>query len=731
MNPDEDLDTGACAVEARRPARPERAGSSRLRVVALCARGERLGLEEGSVAALAAGLSIRAAGAAETAHRLLQSGRCDLLAVSYRLLGEGSEAPVRVAEMAELAERAQGVPVVVVAAPCELADGLALLRAGAEEVIAETVTDPGELARRLLFAYERRRLGQASRRAHERAHLALEGAREGVWDWDHDQRELFVSQGFHQLLGGRGELAAVGLEWWTERVHPEDRDRFQSSLAQHLDGPAGEESFACEHRLRCSDGSFRWVLARGLALLDRRGGVRRMVGTVGDVTARRAAEEKLLYAALHDTLSGLPNRSLFLDRLRVAMAQLERRPEHRFAVLFLDVDRFKRINDTFGHERGDRLLVQIARRLESLVRPNDRVARFGGDEFAVLADGLVGIDDATRVALRLIERLSEPYELGGEQVCTSVSVGVCLSDSHYQTPEEMLHDADTAMYRVKARGGEGFELFDPTGDSVRRGEMGLETELRGALEREELRVLYQPIVELASGRITGFEALVRWQHPRRGLLAPEEFVPVAERSGIIHRIGEFVLQTACRQAADWQRRFPRAAPLTISVNVSGRELMRTDLVERVAHQIRSSGLCSGSLRLEITESSVMDHSELAIDQLRGLRALDVELDLDDFGTGYCSLSYLQRIPTGTLKIDRSFVERLDEGGGTSHIVEAIVRLAHQLGLRVAAEGLETETQVQWLRELACTHGQGFYFARPVEAAAAEVWLAGDESLQPN
>jgi diguanylate cyclase (GGDEF)-like protein/PAS domain S-box-containing protein len=725
LNPNEDLDAtaGASRLAGTQPARP-----STLRVIVLRAPGEDPWLESATVDSGNGGLAIREVESASDARRLIESGRCDVLAVSHRALGAAAEATDRLAEMAPWTH---GAPVLVLGGPSEVEAGLALLRAGACEVIDRTVTDPVRLARILRFAVERHRLTEAARRTQERAWLAVDGAREGIWDWDHVQGSLFVSSGFHELVGGEGDLEAVGFGWWLDRVHPEDRERFQSSLEAHLQGNGALEAFECEHRLRCRSGGFRWALARGVARQDRHGRVRRMVGTVCDVTARRMAEEQLLYAALHDTLSGLPNRSLFLDRLRVAMAQRERHAEHRFAVLFLDVDRFKRVNDTHGHERGDRLLMQIARRLESLVRPNDRVARFGGDEFAVLADGLSGVDDATLVAQRLIQRLSEPYELDGEQVVTSVSVGVCLSDSHYRTPEEMLHDADTAMYRVKARGGEGFELFDPAGESALRGEMGLETELRGALDRDELRVLYQPIVELATGRITGFEALVRWQHPRRGMLAPGDFVPVAERSGIIHRIGEFVLRSACSQAAEWQRRYPRKAPLTISVNVSGRELLHDDLVERVARHLSSSGLRSGSLRLEITESSVMDHSELAIGQLRSLRELDVELDLDDFGTGYCSLSYLQRLPTGTLKIDRSFVEQVGEGGRTAHIVEAIVRLAHQLGLQVAAEGLETADQVEWLRKLACTHGQGYYYAGPVEAAVAESWLAGDESLQPN
>jgi diguanylate cyclase (GGDEF)-like protein/PAS domain S-box-containing protein len=675
----------------------------------------------------AGGIELFEAPTLDEVRRLLESSAFDVLVLAYPSIG-GARGAAR--ELSNVREWADSVPVVVVSGPADTGAALELLRAGADEVLVAGLEAPGELVRPLALALERFTIDRAARRAHEQSTLALECAREGVWDWDARQGRLFVSSSFHALVGGEGDLAAVP-SWWSRRVHAEDRQRFDATVWEHLDGNARGEPFECEHRLRHRDGSYRWVLARGLARFDRRGRVRRVVGTVSDVTARRAAGELLLYQALHDTLTGLPNRSLFLERLVVAMAQLERRCEHRFAVLFLDLDHFKLVNDSLGHERGDRLLEQVARRLEGLIRPNDKVARFGGDEFAVLADGLAGVEDANRVAERLIDSLSAPYDLDGHLVQSTVSMGACLSDQHYRAPEEMLRDADRAMYRVKSRGGNGFELFDPTGESAQRGEMALETELRVAVERGELEVEYQPIVELEGGRISGFEALVRWNHPRRGRLAPGEFVPFAERNGMIHRIGEFVLQAACRQVADWQRRYPRPSPLSISVNVSGRELLQHDLVERVAGQIRASGLRPGSLRLEITESSVMDHIEAAIGQLESLRDLDVELDLDDFGTGYCSLSYLQRIPTGTLKIDRSFVEQLGAGGRTSHIVEAIVKLAHRLGLRVAAEGLENAEQLHCLRQLACTHGQGFYFSGPVAAPVAEAWLQRDEGLLPN
>ncbi|HVS66704.1 MAG TPA: EAL domain-containing protein [Thermoanaerobaculia bacterium] len=660
--------------------------------------------------------------------RWLESEPFDVLALSYPALGGGASAAD---ELVRIVEWADSLPVVVVSGPAETEPALALLRAGAHEVLVADLGQQDALVRPFALAVQRYHLDRAARRSHERSTLALECAGEGIWEWDPLEGRLFVSSQFHALIGGEGALASVPPSWWLRRIHAEDRRRFHSLVRTHLGGKARGEPFECEHRLLHRSGEHRWILARGLARFDRRGRVRRLVGTVSDVTARRSASEQLLHEALHDTLTGLPNRSLFLDRLAIALAQLERRTEHRFAVLFLDLDRFKQVNDSLGHERGDQLLAQVARRLESLIRPSDRVARFGGDEFAVLADGLVGVEDANLVAVRLIERLSEPYDLEGHRVRSTVSMGVCLSDPHYREPEAMLRDADRAMYRIKARGGNGFELFDPTGDSAARGELALETELRAAVERGELEVEYQPIVELTGGRITGFEALVRWNHPRRGRLAPAEFVPVAERSGMIHRIGEFVLQSACRQVADWQRRYPRSSPLSISVNVSGRELLQGNLVERVASQIRDSGLSPGSLRLEITESSVMVHTEAAIDQLESLRDLDVELDLDDFGTGYCSLSYLQRIPTGTLKIDRSFVGKLGEGGTTGHIVEAIVKLAHQLGLRVSAEGLENEDQLRYMRRLACTHGQGYYFSASVRAAVAEAWLEADCALLPN
>ena len=441
-----------------------------------------------------------------------------------------------------------------------------------------------------------------------------------------------------------------------------------------------------------------------------------------EVAERKQVEEQLRHNAFHDGLTDLANRALFMDHLQLALARAGRHEGYCFAVLFLDLDRFKVINDSLGHVVGDKLLVGIARRLETVVRPGDTVSRLGGDEFTILLDDLGDAGEAEVVAGRLLRELAMPYNLGGHEVFISVSIGVALSANGYQRPEDILRDADTAMYRAKQLGKARYEVFDQTMHARAVDRLEMERDLRRSVERREMFLQYQPIVSLDTGAVRGFEALARWRHPERGVIPPAKFIPIAEETGMIIPIGIWVLGEACRQIRRWQELYPANEPLTISVNLSGKQFMQRDLLEQVEAVLRQTGLDPGSLKLEITESVVMDNIETATRTLERLRALGVELSIDDFGTGYSSLSYLQRFPVSTLKIDRSFVSRMTESEGTAEIVKTIMTLAQNLGMGVVAEGVETELQREQLKALECEFGQGYYFARPMDDDDAEELL---------
>ncbi len=440
-----------------------------------------------------------------------------------------------------------------------------------------------------------------------------------------------------------------------------------------------------------------------------------------DVTARKSAEMRLVHDAFHDALTNLPNRALFTDLLARSIGRAKRRDDYAFALLFLDVDRFKVVNDSLGHLIGDHLLIAIARRLERCLRPGDTVARLGGDEFTVLLDDIVDVSDATRIADRIQRDLNLPFNLSGQEVFTSASIGIALSRSGYDKPEELLRDADIAMYRAKALGKQRYEVFDSEMHARAVSQLQLETDLRRALDREEFRIHYQPIYSLLDGTVTGFEALVRWQHPQRGTVLPEEFVSAAEETGLIVLIGRHVLREACRQLREWQVQYPLHT-LTMSVNLSAKQFRQPDLVEQVSRVLTAWDLAPSSLRLEITESAIIDNPTNAADALARLRALGVKVDLDDFGTGYSSLSYLHRFEIDALKIDRSFIANIGEAGENSEIVRTIINLARGLDMDVVAEGVERPEQLAILRSLGCERVQGYLFSPPLATEAVRSLL---------
>ena len=444
-----------------------------------------------------------------------------------------------------------------------------------------------------------------------------------------------------------------------------------------------------------------------------------------DITERRRAEEQLLHDAFHDSLTGLPNRALFIDHLKLAVNHLRRRKGYLFAVLFIDLDRFKVINDSLGHMVGDKLLIATARRLESCLRDGDTIARLGGDEFTILLDGIKDRGDAQRVAERVQELLAEPFQLAGRELFITASVGIKYSGIDDEQPEDLLRDADTAMYCAKTFGKAQYRVFDSKMHTTALTHLQLESDLRRALERDEFRVNYQPIVSLQSGRISGFEALVRWHHSERGVILPSEFISFAEETGFILQIDRNVLRQACLQMRKWQETIPATRQMKISVNLSCKQFMQPMIVDQVLEILEETGLDPCSLKLEITESVMMERGEHAMSVLERLNQAGIELSLDDFGTGYSSLSYIHRFPVTTLKIDQSFIKRIG-GEQNEEIVRAVVALARNLGIEVVAEGIETVVQLDQLRALNCEKGQGFYFSSPVDAESATRLILKEE-----
>jgi diguanylate cyclase (GGDEF)-like protein/PAS domain S-box-containing protein len=562
---------------------------------------------------------------------------------------------------------------------------------------------------------ERRRAAEAMRESEERYALAALGSNDGLWDWDLRRNRIFLSDRWKEQVGARDGEIGDDPDQWFDRVHPDDRERLFADLHTHLEGRSPH--LEVEHRVRHFDGSWRWMLVRGAAVRDGEGKAYRLAGSQTDITARKRAEEKLLHDALHDGLTGLPNRSLFMDRLGQALAYQRRREDYRFAVLFLDVDRFKTVNESLGHTQGDVLLVEVARRLRGIARPGDTVARLGGDEFALLLGDFADPEEPVRTAGRLQEALAAPYDLEGTEVFTTASIGVAAGSRDYAQPEDLLRDADTAMYRAKESGRARHAVFHPSMHALARAQLQLDTDLRRAIEREELRLRYQPVVSLRSGQIAGCEALIVWEHPSRGIIPPGDFIPTAEETGLIVPIGRWALEQACLDAKAWNDALAHGPPVPVSVNLSAKQLVRPELLDDVRGALAKSGLEARRLRLEVTESVIMENAGPAALMLNQLKALSVGLLLDDFGTGYSSLSYLHNFRFDTLKIDRSFVSRLERSGKEAEIVRTIVSLGRVLQMEVVAEGVETAAQLQHLILLGADLAQGFWFSRPVDAKA--------------
>jgi len=573
---------------------------------------------------------------------------------------------------------------------------------------------------------ERKQTEEALRESEERYALAMKGANDGLWDWNLETGKVFYSSRWKEIVGEDASEMPPVLDTWLDRAHPHDRVALEGDLRAHREGRTSR--LENEHRLLSKDGSYLWVLARGMAHRNADGTATRITGSITDITDRKGQEQRLTYEALYDPLTSLPNRAFLDDLLRRAMRRVKRQPEFTFAVLFVDLDRFKQINDTLGHATGDRVLAEVAKRLQTCVRPGDVVTRLAGDEFCVLLDDIGDGRDATRVARRILESLNEPVQVEGRTLFTGASIGIAVSDGDMLEPEHLMRNADTAMYRAKTGGRGRFEVFDRTMHERAMELMRLEAELRHALDADQFHLVYLPVVRLDNRRIIGLEALLRWRNPKRGDVPPSVFVPIAEETGVIVPMGWWVLERACEEMARWVERFPSMAELSVSVNFSVKQLRQPDLMERVRGALERSGLPPERLFLEVSEKDLMEEPTWHEEVLGSLQELGVQVQVDDFGTGPSSLTYLDRFKISTLKIDRSFVKTVDRPDEAAAIVQAIITLARQLGIRVVAEGVETHDQGDRLMSLHCDVGQGFLFGRPMEAEHVTAVLEGEREL---
>ena len=612
--------------------------------------------------------------------------------------------------------------------------------------------------------------------------LMTQGFNEGVWDWDLKANRCYFSPRWKQMIGySEATLSDYPHEWF-DRVHPLDRPALDAAITEYLQGTGSH--FEHEYRLRHEDGNYRWMQGRGLAVFGKVGKAERLVGSQVDITAQKQAEEELWRSTFFDRLTELPSWAGFVNHLQQSINQVQQDPQSRFAILWLDLDQFKLVNHSLGNGLGDRLLVAIAQRLKAFLSPNEVVARLGEDEFAILLRHIQDSEDAIRMAEQIQQLLARPFNLDDHEVFVTVSIGIALSAAYYAQPEHLLRDAGTAMYRAKAMGRASYLVFEK---SMRTGmlvKLRLESDLRRAIaqgiaqgERQaerlpsaisaalptpletsraldtefaelsngrsedlsngrleappvpspeqypELELYYQPIVRLSTGQVTGFEALVRWQHAEQGLLFPSRFISMAEETGLIIPLSWWILRTACRQMSQWRQMFPENAGLTMSVNLSSKQFSMSSLADQIQQILQESNLEPTSLKLELTESMVMEDAANVVDMLYQLRALGIRLAIDDFGTGYSSLSYLPRFPLTTLKIDRSFVEKIGDCNDNLEIVRTILALAHNLRMDVVAEGVETDAQATRLREMGCEYGQGFFFFKPLNVEAATQLLA--------
>ena len=572
----------------------------------------------------------------------------------------------------------------------------------------------GALVEATLFhALEHRRMDNALQEVQERFALAVRGSNDGVWEWMLDSGEMHFSRRWRELLGYGLDDLSNDVQEWLSRVHPDDLPGLRADLDAHLAGlkPYHEH----EHRVLASDGAYRWVITRGVVQRDEEGKGQRMAGSLTDTSEFRLREQ-LLEESRVDGLTSLPRRDPFLERLCGCIDHTKDAPGYAFTVMVVDVDRFRWLADSIGHHAADKMLAVLAKRLASCIRPGDTLSRYEGDMFAILLDDVDDLKLGSQIAERIRATTTEPFDIDGQAVYATVSIGLTSSQSGYREASEVMSDAMAAATRARERGQDNHVVFDAKMRVDAITTLRLEVALRQAVEREEFELYYQPIVELDTAKLVGFEALARWRDPRGGLVPPSEFIPLAEQTGLIVPLGRWVIRQALMQLVAWQERFPDSG-LTMAVNLSGRQVADPPLLEEIQATIAQHELAPGSLKLELTETVLVENAEVVQRFMSTLRGSGVRIWVDDFGTGYSSLSYLHRFPVDGLKIDKAFVDALDGTDESATMVRTILNLATDLGVEVVAEGIEEEAQASQLRALGCVIGQGFLYSRPIEASA--------------
>lgn len=573
---------------------------------------------------------------------------------------------------------------------------------------------------------ERQIMGETLKVSEERLESILGSIEDVVWSMHPTASQfIYFNAAVAKIYGYPISNFFEDPEFWLKVIHIEDRDRIEiANRSIMTTGTVSEE-----YRILRPDQEVRWVSDRRYLVYDRDGKVIRIDGIVRDITDHKRAQDQLVHDALHDSLTGLPNRNLFMDRVEQALKYGNRHSQYMFAVMFIDLDRFKMVNDMHGHMIGDQFLQAIAKILGSCLRSvGDTVARLGGDEFTILIDDIQEVSEALIIADRILSKLLHPINLPTQTIFASASIGIVISNRDYVNSTDLLRDADIAMYRAKSLGKGRYILFDKEMYEQNLRAIQLDSDLHYALEREEFELYYQPIMSLSSDKLAGFEALIRWHHPERGLVPPCEFIPIAEETGLIIGIGDWVINQACKQLSIWQSQFIEAKSLKMSINLTCQQIREKNLLEKLDRVLATTGIDGSTIRLEITESSMMDQGEETIAKLEQLRARNIQLSIDDFGQGYSSLSYLHRFPVNTLKIDRTFVEQMSLGGQNFEIIRTIIILAHALDMNVVAEGVETHEQMSMLKQLGCEYAQGYFFSRPIIAAAAEQMIRSQTTI---
>jgi diguanylate cyclase (GGDEF)-like protein/PAS domain S-box-containing protein len=542
--------------------------------------------------------------------------------------------------------------------------------------------------------------------------LAVDGSGAAVWQWNAGKDQISVAQEIEEALGASPGTLDTTVDRFLHHMHAADRERFRLMLWSLQENQGGE--LQTEFRLKRQDGSYLWYELRARAAPSDNTRLLRCVGLMRDITSLKRSHERLMHDAVHDSLTSLPNRELFLDRLQGAITRAREGQMNRPTVMFIDVDRFKNVNKSFGLAVGDSMLLTLGRRLSRHLNPQDTLARLGSDQFAILMISETDPRQVATLAERVRRALRTPMKIGGKEIVLTASIGIVVDDGVQPTAQDLLREGEIAMLRAKRAGADRIEIFTASMRGEDESRLPLESDLRKALEKRQIAVLYQPITRLASNQLAGFEALIRWDHPTRGQLSPDEFVPIAEETGLIGELGSYVLSQALEEARSWHKVLPRERdPLFVSVNVSSRQLFRQDLVQEIRLILAKEAVPKGTLKLEITESLVMENPERAVEILSWLKAFGASLALDDFGTGYCSLSYLHRFPCDTIKVDRSLVRDSGLNGSTPMILRSIVALSHELGKEVIAEGVETAEDAAYLRSIGCEYGQGFYYGEPM------------------